>query len=218
MRPDSAKFKITIVYGCLALVMACAAPPKESGPGVYVVPSLSALPPEGYAREIKKYIAIIQSDPHANIQQQAHLYLASLYASPLNPDRNYALARKHLETYALFDPDFSNAVDPRILLAAVIEIERLTALADAQAGKMLQLSRELELLKLQLTDSEGKQDQVEKENLKLKKQIGQLQQQIRGLRASNIKLNKTIEMLTTLDSRLEEKRSNFIKMESTQAK
>jgi hypothetical protein len=217
MRSICANFKIAIICGFLVLLMGCAETAKESRPTIFV-PSISALTPEEYAREITKYNAIIQSNPHSNIQQQAHLYLASLYASPLNPARNYALARKHLETYALFDPDFTNAVDPRILLAAVIEIERLAALVDQQAGKLTQLNQELENLKLQVTDSGENQHQVRKENLRLNKRIGQLQSKIRSLEASNVKLNKTIEMLSTLDSRFEEKRSNFINMDSSEAK
>jgi len=57
---------------------------------------------------------------------------------------------------------------------------------------------------------------IQRENLKLQKKIGKLQQTVRNLKTSNAQLNKTIEMLSTLDSRLEEKRSNFIKTESTE--
>jgi len=119
MSRNFAKIEILVVCGLLVLLMGCAETPSKSAPTIYV-PAISALTAEEYPREIEKYQAVIQSEPQANIQQQAHLYLASLYASPLNPHRNYALARKYLETYALFDPDFTNAVDPRILLAAVI--------------------------------------------------------------------------------------------------
>jgi DNA repair exonuclease SbcCD ATPase subunit len=212
-----AEFKIALIFGILVLLLGCAETPRKSAATIYV-PAVSSLTPEEYPREIEKYEAIIQSDDHSNIQQQAHLYLASLYASPLNPARNYALARKHLETYALFDPDFTNAVDPRILLGAIIQIERLSAVADAQAAKMLQLSQELEGLNMQLSASEGYRQYIQKDNLRLKKRIDQLQHKIRSLEASNNQLHKTIEMLSTLDSRLEEKRSNFIKSGSAEAK
>ena len=150
-----------------------------------------------------------------DIQQRAHLYLASLYFSPMNPTRDYGLALNHLETYALFDPDFANAVDPRLLLAAIIEIERFSALADAQSKEIQALSQELGILKRQAVVSRGNRQDIQRENLKLQKKIGKLQQKVRNLKTSNAQLNKTIEMLSTLDSRLEEKRSDFIKTEST---
>jgi hypothetical protein len=41
-----------------------------------------------------------------------------------------------------------------------------------------------------------------------------MQRKIRSLEKSNAQLNKTIEMLSTLDAVLEEKRSNFTGIES----
>lgn len=130
MRKNSYRFKIPLFCVFLALVLGCANTP-EPGPADVYVPSISALKPEEYPGEIDKYNKIIQGDLHLDIQQRAHLYLASLYFSPMNPTRDYRLALNHLETYALFDPDFANAVDPRLLLAAIIEIERFSDLADA---------------------------------------------------------------------------------------
>ena len=172
--------------------------------------------PEEYPAEIDKYNKLIQSDLHLDIQQRAHLYLASLYFSPMNPNRDYKLALQHLETYALFDPDFVNAVDPRLLLAAIIQIERFSALADAQSKAIQALNHEVEMLKIQAMLSTESRQNTHKVNLKLKKRIAKLQRQIRNLETSNAQLNKTIEMLSTLDSRLEEKRSNFIKTDSVE--
>lgn len=217
MSRNFARFELLVLCGLLVFLTGCAATPRKSAPTFYV-PAISSLTADEYPREIEKYQAVIQSEPHSNIQQKAHLNLASLYASPLNPDRNYALARKHLETYALLDPDFTNAVDPRILLAAVIEIERLSAVLNAQAAEVLRLGRELENLKTQLAASTGTQQHIQQENLNLKKRVGQLQNKIRSLEAFNNQLNKTIEMLSNLDSRLEEKRSNFIKMGSPEGR
>jgi hypothetical protein len=214
MRKNSYRFKIPLFCVFLALVLGCANTP-EPGPADVYVPSISALKPEEYPGEIAKYNKIIQGDLHLDIQQRAHLYLASLYFSPMNPTRDYGLALNHLETYALFDPDFANAVDPRLLLAAIIEIERFSALADAQSKEIQALSQELGILKRQAVVSRGNRQDIQRENLKLQKKIGKLQQKVRNLKTSNAQLNKTIEMLSTLDSRLEEKRSDFIKTEST---
>ena len=211
------KFKISILCGFLVFLTGCANTPKESTttPKIHV-PSISSIKPEDYSSEIEKNHKIILSDLHSNIQQQAHLNLASLYSSPLNPNHNYELARKHLETYALFDPDFKNAVDPRTLLAALIEIEELSTQAAAQAIVMQELSQELEFLQKQAAATMGNQRHFSKENLRLNKTIGKLQNRVRSLEASNNRLHKTIEMLGTLDSQLEEKRSNFIKRDSTE--
>jgi len=214
MRKNSYKFNIQLCWVFWALVLGCANAP-EPGPADVYVPSISALKPEEYPGEIDKYNKIIQGDLHLDIQQRAHLYLASLYFSPMNPNRDYGLALNHLETYALFDPDFANAVDPRLLLAAILEIERFSALADAQSKEIQALSQELGILKRQAVVSRGNRQDIERENLKLQKKIGQLQKKVRNLKKSNAQLNKTIEMLSNLDSRLEEKRSNFIKTESS---
>ena len=196
-----------------AAVVGCAGTPAPVTRDVYV-PSISELKPEDYAVEIEKYTRIIQSDFHLDIQQHAHLYLASLYFSPMNPNRDYKLALKHLETYALFDPDFVNGVDPRLLLVAIIEFERLSAIADAQSKAIQALNQEVEILKIQASASRGSKHDTQKANRKLMKRIGRLQKKIRKLETSNAQLNKTIEMLSKLDSRLEEKRSNFIKLDS----
>ena len=196
-----------------AIVIGCANTSTPASRDVYV-PSISKLEPEDYPGEIEKYTKIIQSDLHLDIQQHAHLYLASLYFSPMNPDRDYQLALMHLETYALFDPDFVNGVDPRLLLSAIVEINRISARTEAQSKQIRALYQEVELMQRQAMVSRGSRQDTRQTNLKLKKRIGKLQRKIRTLEKSNAQLNKTIEMLSTLDSRLEEKRSNFIKKES----
>ena len=215
MNRNSITSKTHLLWAVMAVVLGCANTPEPSPPVVYV-PSISTLQPEEYPGEIDKYNKLIQSDLHLVIQQRAHLNLASLYFSPMNPNRDYKLALKHLETYALFDPDFVNAVDPRLLLAAIIEIERISAIANAQSKAIRALNQEVEMLKIQAVDSKGSRQNTHKENLKLKKRIVRLQRQIRNLETSNAQLNKTIEMLGTLDTRLEEKRSNFNKIDSGQ--
>lgn len=211
MRTNSRTFNMLLLCAVTAGVLGCANTPEPSPPVVYV-PSISDLQPDEYPGEIDKYHQLIQSDLHLDIQQRAHLYLASLYFSPMNPNRDYKLALKHLETYALFDPDFVNGVDPRLLLAAIIELERLSAIADAQSKAIQALNQEAEMLKIQTSASRGSNYDTQKANRKLKKRIGRLQKKIRNLETSNAQLNKTIEMLSKLDSRLEEKRSNFIKI------
>ena len=211
MRTNSHTFSTLLLWAITAVVLGCANTPEPIAPAVYVT-SISTLQPEAYAGEIDKYHQLIQSDLHLDIQQRSHLYLASLYFSPMNPNRDYKLALKHLETYALFDPDFVNGVDPRLLLAAIIELERLSAIADAQSKAIQALNQEAEMLKIQASASRGSKYDTQKANRKLKKRIGRLQKKIRNLETSNAQLNKTIEMLSKLDSRLEEKRSNFIKI------
>ena len=137
-----------LLWMAMAMLIGCAHTPPEPDPPAVYVPSISSLQPEEYADEIDKYEKLIQSDLQLGTQQRAHLYLASLYFSPMNPKRNYQLALKHLETYALYDPDFVNGMDPRLLLAAIIEIDRLSAMADAQSKAIRSLNVEVEMLKI----------------------------------------------------------------------
>jgi hypothetical protein len=174
MRTNSRTFNTLLLCAITAVVLGCANTPEPSPPPVYV-PSISALQPEEYPGEIDKYHQLIQSDLHLDIQQRAHLYLASLYFSPMNPNRDYKLALKHLETYALFDPDFVNGVDPRLLLAAIIELERLSAIADAQSKAIQALNQEVEILKIQASASRGSKYDTQIANRKLKNRIGRLQ-------------------------------------------
>jgi hypothetical protein len=213
MSKNSHPFHTLFLCAIAAACLGCASMPEPCPPAVYV-PSISVLQPEEYPGEIDKYHQLIQNDLHLDNQQRAHLYLASLYFSPMNPNRDYKLALKHLETYALFDPDFVNGVDPRLLLAAIVELERFSAIADAQSKAIQALNQEVEILKIQAAASRGSKYDTQEANRKLKKRIGRLQKKIRNLEISNAQLNKTIEMLSNLDSRLEEKRSNFIKMDS----
>ncbi len=217
MQTDGSILKTRLlIWMVMAALIGCAqTSPEPNTPAAYV-PSISSLQPEEYAGEIDKYEQLTQSDLQLGTQQRAHLYLASLYFSPMNPDRDYRQALKHLETYALYDPDFVNGMDPRLLLAAIIEIDRLSAMADAQSKAIRSLNIEVEMLKIQVSASKGNRDDIQKDNHRLKQRIGRLQRNIRRLEASNARLNKTIEMLSTLDSRLEEKRSNFIKTDSVE--
>jgi hypothetical protein len=219
MPTDGSTFKAyLLLWAVMAVLAGCAHTSPEPSPPVVYVPSISDLQPEEYAGEIDKYEKLIQSDLQLSTQQRAHLYLASLYFSPMNPKRNYQLALKHLETYALYDPDFVNGMDPRLLLAAIIEIDRLSAMADAQSKAIRSLTIEVEMLRIQTSATKGNRDELQKDNYTLKQRIGRLQRKIRRLEAFNARLNKTIEMLSTLDSRLEEKRSNFIKTDAVEEK
>jgi hypothetical protein len=211
------RFQLLFLFGFLAFLSGCAHTPAEStnSRNIYV-PAIASLKPADYSREIDKNRQIIQRDLHLNAQQKAHLNLACLYSSPLNPIRNYKLAQKHLEAYALLDPDFKNAVDPRTLLAALFEIEQLSNQATAQALEMQEISQELAILKRQARASLGDHQHFRKENLRLNKRVWKLQNRIRSLEASNRQLSETLEMLSTLDSQLEEKRSNFIKKGPTE--
>lgn len=208
-------YRLPIFFLCffLAAAMGCAEKPASRTREVYV-PSISQLKPEDYAEQIAKYTQIIQSDFHMEVQQRAHLHLASLYFSPMNPNRNYELALKHLETYALYDPEFVNGVDPRLLLAAIVEINRISAQREAQAEQLRALYGELEIMQRQAMASRGSRHDFQKTNLKLRKQIASLKRKIRKLEKSNTQLNKTIEMLDTLDARFEEKRSSFTSLDT----
>ena len=209
----SCRLKIQLIGLFLAGVAGCTGTPERAPSAVYV-PSIMQLAAADYPSEIEKYKRIIQSDLHLDIQQHAHLYLASLYFSPMNPDRNYKLALKHLETYALYDPDFLNGVDPRLLMAAIIEIKSISATSEAQSMQIKALHQEVEILQRQAMATRGRRRDTWQDNRMLKKRINKMQRKIRSLEKSNARLNKTIEMLSTLDARLEEKRSNFKGIES----
>ena len=215
MSPYSYRLKFLLLYLVLIAISGCAGSPEPETRAVYV-PSISQLKPADYAEQIEKYTSIIQSDFHMDVQQRAHLYLASLYFSPMNPNRNYELALKHLETYALFDPDFVNGVDPRLLLAAIVEIKRISDQREAQSKQLRGLYRDLENMQRQVMAFRGSRQDIQRANIKLRKRIAGLKKKIRTLEKSNTQLNKTIEMLSTLDSRLEQKRSNFTTLDTAE--
>ncbi len=213
MSLHSYRSKFLLISLVLITVAGCAGNPEPETREVYV-PSISQLKPADYAEQIEKYTRIIQSDFHMDVQQRAHLYLASLYFSPMNPNRNYELALKHLETYALFDPDFVNGVDPRLLLAAIVEIKRISDQKEAQSKQLRGLYRDLENMQRQALAFRGNSQDIQRANERLRKRIAGLKRKIRTLEKSNNQLNKTIEMLSTLDSRLEQKRSDFTSLDA----
>ena len=215
MSLHSYRLKFLLVYLVLIAVAGCAGNPEPKTREV-CVPSISQLKPADYAEQIEKYTRIIQSDFHMDVQQRAHLYLASLYFSPMNPNRNFELALKHLETYALFDPDFVNGVDPRLLLAAIVEIKRISDQKEAQSKQFRGLYRDLENMQRQALAFRGNSQDIQRANERLRKRIAVLKRKIRTLEKSNNQLNKTIEMLSTLDSRLEQKRSDFTTLDTSE--
>ena len=70
-----------------------------------------------------------------------HLGLIAVAGCASNPEP--------VETYALFDPDFVNGVDPWLLLAAIVEIKRISDQKEAQSKQLRGLYRDLKNMQRQ---------------------------------------------------------------------
>ncbi len=173
--------------------------------------SASAKPPAAdgkYAKEIVALHDVVRQDSQSSKAKAAHLKLAKLYSAHNNRWRNYGKALEHLEAYTkLKDSD----VDEEILrwMAAFREIVRLSKEVDAQKKVVDAQKQQISEIKNQLQKSKKTERALSRTNRKLTREEIKLREQNRSLEKSNQKLQQTIEMLTSLDQRVEEKRRNF---------
>jgi chromosome segregation ATPase len=147
-----------------------------------------------YSRDIVELNKVVNQNSLPIKTKKAHLKLARLYANHNNHRRNYQKAMKHLQAYVNLEASGANgeALD---WLAVLKEINRL--------------SKEITQVKKQLKNSNNSRTALTKTNRKLTREEIKLREKNRQLEESNQKLQKTIEMLKSLDQRMEEKRRNF---------
>lgn len=134
-----------------------------------------------YSTEIARLETIILKKPESSKKWQAHYQLAQLYISYENPRRNYKKALENLKLYFPHHPTYVDDHDLRNWLLVLKEIQKQSPQIEYQNKKIKQLT------------------------VKLKKS----KQANRALKKANKTLAMKIDMLKTLDRRVEEKRKNY---------
>ena len=99
-----------------------------------------------YSREIARLKKVIKSHPKRSERVKAHLYLASLYASYKNPNKNYNKALEELNRYISLNPKAAKEYDVQNRLHLLREIEQLSE----KNVKLEQAIEELKLLDQQI--------------------------------------------------------------------
>lgn len=153
------------------------------------------------AKEIVELNDIIRQNPGSSKAKKAHLKLAKLYSDYNNGSRNYRKALEHLEAYYILEDSGTDDETMR-LMGAFREIERLSKEIGAQ-------KQQIHEIKDQLEKTRKAERALSRTNRKLTREEIKLREQNRSLEQSNQKLQQTIELLTDLNQRMEEKRRNF---------
>lgn len=81
--------------------------------------------PEDFSKEIARLEAIAKS-ADLSAQPKAHLQLALLYSHYKNPNSDYIVALKELETYISLDPEDGRATEIQNLLAILRRFKKIT--------------------------------------------------------------------------------------------
>lgn len=203
------KRSIAVIFcGVLVLIIGCGGPSHR----------MRTTPPKFYERGTVTYSEIsgiedlkqiAASSPKAAERAEAHLQIASYYLSYQNPERNYDLAREHLEIVASLYSGFGDQKLALNWLAAIQEIDRYSRKIDQQDNEIDSLNKKLSL-------SKHKNQTLYQSKLKLagvaeefKTTNQALKKNNRILKKSNQDLEIKIEKLNTLDRRLEEKRKEL---------
>ena len=189
---------LTITLGLLQVVSGCAisqkpkevdqAPPQEQ-------PFDTELAPEQYTAAIQRMIKISESQPHTPVGKKAHLYLARMYWSHGNPSRDYRLALKHLETYALFEPEAFQNPDIRNWQAVLSEVVRLSD------------SRYLSLRQIEMLNASLAQNQ--RNCKRLNENLGSCKADNMRLVKKNHELKQAIQDMQRLDLKHEKNRKSY---------
>lgn len=141
-----------------------------------------------YSTEIARLETIILQNPKSSKRWPAHYQLAQLYISYNNPKRNYKKGLKNLKLYFPHHPASVNDHDLRNWLLVLKEIQNQSPQIRSQNKKIGSQNKKIKQLTAKLKKSR-------RSNLALKK--------------ANKTLAMKIDMLKTLDRRVEEKRKNY---------
>lgn len=115
--------------------------------------------PEDFSKEIARLEAIAKG-ADLSAQPKAHLQLALLYSHYKNPNSDYIVALKELETYISLDQEGGTATEIQNLLAILRKLKKIT-------DENKQLAQENNQLKI-------KAEQMFLENSEIKKTVEQL--------------------------------------------
>jgi hypothetical protein len=133
--------------GCISFQQKTEDPPPVTVQEVVVVETFTPdFKPGDYSREIAKQKKAIKRHPERSKRVKAHLYLADLYASYKNPNKDYALALEELNTYISLNPKAAKEYAVQNRLHLLKEIAQLSE----KNVKLEQAIEELKLLDQQI--------------------------------------------------------------------
>ena len=119
--------------GCIPLLKNNTQPPEVITPQPVVVPVEPEeevfnpnLKPKEYKKEVARLQRVIVNQPERSEKAKAHFQLASLYASYNNPEKNYQIALKHLNSYITLNPQAKQDYDIQNRLSLLKEITHLS--------------------------------------------------------------------------------------------
>lgn len=127
---------------------------------MHTTPNNIILKPEDFSKEIARLGAIAKRDGQPD-HVKVHLQLAKLYSHHKNPNPDYLLALKELESYISHDTEGGKADEIQNWLAV---LRRLKMIIDEKN----QIAREHQ-------DTNAKMEQIIKENQDMKKTVEQLE-------------------------------------------
>jgi len=189
--------KIGFVWAIISFLIGCALIQGRTDPK-----DKAGINSDKYSIEIARLEAIISKNPESSERWQAHFQLAQLYISYKNPRRNYQKALENLKLYYPHHPTFEDDHDLRNWLSVLKEIQIQSPKIESQNKKIEQQTAKLKKYKqanLALKEA----------NKTLKTDKSRLMNTNSKLKKSNVELATKIDMLKTLDHRVEEKRENY---------
>lgn len=189
--------KIGFVWAIISFLIGCA---QTQG---WIYPKYKGeIDSDEYSVEIDRLETIISKNPDSSKRWRAHSQLAQLYISHNNPKNNYQKALENLILYFPHHPIFMDDHDLLNWISVLNEIRDRSQKIESKNNKIEQLT-----VKLNKSRQANRSLVQEKKTLNIDKL--RLMNAISNLEKSNQELAMKIDMLKTLDHRVEEKRKNY---------
>lgn len=189
--------KIGFVWAIISFLTGCAPIQERTNPEYK-----AEIKSDKYSIEIARLETILLQNPGSSKKWQAHYQLAQLYISYKNPRRNYKKALENLKLYFPHHPTSVDDHDLRNWLSVLNEIKNQSPQIESQNKKIEQLTAKLK-------KSKQANLALKKANKTLKSNKLRLMNTNSKLKKYNVELAMKIDMLKTLDHRVEEKRKNY---------
>ncbi len=189
--------KIGIVWAIISFLIGCALIQEPSNPEF-----TADIKSNQYSIEIARLETFILQNPESSKRWQAHYQLAQLYISYKNPRRNYKKSLEHLKLYFPHHQTLADEHDLRNLILVLNEFQK-------QSPKIESQNKKIERLSAKLKKSRRANLALKEANKTLKSNKLRLMNTNSKLKKYNMELAMKIDMLKTLDHRVEEKRKNY---------
>ncbi len=189
--------KIGFVWAIISFFIGCALIQERTNPKYK-----ADIKSDQYSVEIARLETFILQNPESSKRWQAHYQLVQLYISYKNPRPNYKKALENLKLYYPHQSIFVNDHDLQNWLSVLNEIQKQSPKIESQTKKIEQLS-------VKLKKSRQANLALKEANKTLKFDRLVLMNTNSILKKYSLDLAMKIDMLKTLDHRVEEKRKNY---------